>query len=200
MEIGADENGNQRTKSRATTAFRRITTRRKTTGVSKPQLSRYDGIRFHIKKRGRTKINVWVRVNWPILILCQVPLSFHLKVHVLLFLFKNSPGCFILQITILGLKLSQEDADNAQELTLYRFTPFLRLDLYICSVRKIKKFKNKKLYRPGDSILMFNVTGTIHLFYSGLVYTLLFISYNQDLVLGFFIRLKPQVSTEDIMT
>ena len=54
-ELEADENGNQRMKSTTKSAFRRITTRRKTTGVSKPQLSRYDGIRFHIKKRGELK-------------------------------------------------------------------------------------------------------------------------------------------------
>ena len=38
--------------SKPTSAFRRMTTRRKTT-IAKPSLSRYDGIRFHIKKRGK---------------------------------------------------------------------------------------------------------------------------------------------------
>ena len=38
--------------SKQTSAFRRMTTRRKTT-IAKPSLSRYDGIRFHIKKRGK---------------------------------------------------------------------------------------------------------------------------------------------------
>ena len=80
--------------------------------------------------------------------------------------FNKYPCCLILHIhTVLRLGLSQEDADNAQYFTLYRFKLTLRLALHIYSVPRIYCFQNKinSLYRPRDPISFSSVTGTTHI-------------------------------------